>query len=108
MNTKALRGQLNRNTHRSSTMTPKTTLAMILTCTLMSAGMAQADHNNPWAGENDVTLSKNHDANQARSIGTPGEDEMRGVMTRSAKGKLGGTGAGKGGQGGEGGKGGGH
>lgn len=72
-------------------MTHKTTLAVILAATAFSAATAQAAHNNPWAGEEDVVLSIYHDANQAKSIGTPGEDEMRGVMSRNANGKLGGT-----------------
>jgi len=50
---------------------------------------AHADHNNPWATADDVVLSKNHEANQAKSADTPGNDEMRGVMVRSAHGKLG-------------------
>ncbi|MCO4843931.1 MAG: hypothetical protein KC439_13700 [Yoonia sp.] len=30
-----------------------------------------ANHGNPWAGEDDVVLSKYHDANQLKSVGTP-------------------------------------
>lgn len=92
-------------------MTNMTTLGVALGLALMS-GAAQADHANPWATAEDTVLAKNHDANQARSIGTPGEDEMRGVMARNARGKLenpqgggaagnsglGGGGAGKGGR----------
>jgi len=71
--------------------------SLCLAC-LMAAlsGPALADHANPWATEDDVVQSKNHDANQAGSIDTPGEDEMRGKMTRSAHGKLGGERADKG------------
>ncbi len=39
-----------------------------------------ANHGNPWAGEDDVVLSKYHDANQLKSVGTPGEEEMKGVV----------------------------
>ncbi|WP_420324803.1 hypothetical protein [Mameliella sp.] len=68
-------------------MTNKTMLAAAIGFALISASV-QADHANPWAGEDDTVLSRNHDANQARSIGTPGENEMRGVMNRRAHGKL--------------------
>ncbi|WP_421904558.1 hypothetical protein [Mameliella sp.] len=68
-------------------MTNKTMLAAAIGFALISASV-QADHANLWAGEDDTVLSKNHDANQARSIGTPGENEMRGVMNRRAHGKL--------------------
>jgi hypothetical protein len=44
---------------------------------------ASAAHNNPWATPEDDVLAKNHDANQEQSIGTPGEDEMRGTMDRN-------------------------
>ncbi|MBV7392579.1 hypothetical protein [Mameliella sediminis] len=80
-------------------MTCKTTLAAALGLVLMS-GAALASHANPWATADDTVLEKYHDANQAKSIGTPGEDEMRGAMTRKARGKLedpqGGTGGGGG------------
>jgi hypothetical protein len=56
----------------------------------MLSGVALADHGNPWATEDDVVLSCYHEENQARSIDTPGEDEMRGRTVRSASGKLGG------------------
>lgn len=72
---------------RSSELTTKTTFATAIGIALMSAPV-QAEHANPWAGEDDTVLAKNHDTNQARSIGTPGEDEMRGVMNRRAHGKL--------------------
>ena len=72
-------------------MTPKIQLAIFLATAVMTAGTVQAAHNNPWAGEDDVVLEKFHDANQAKSIGTPGETEMRGVMGRNANGKLGGS-----------------
>lgn len=42
-----------------------------------------ADHGNPWAGEDDVVFSKYHDANQLKSVGTPGEDEMKGVVAQN-------------------------
>ncbi|SNS95476.1 hypothetical protein [Antarctobacter heliothermus] len=94
-------------------MTFKTTMTLAIGLAMLS-GAVQADHANPWATAEDTVLSKNHDANQAKSVGTPGEDEMRGAMTRAARGKTGdaqgyggGTGGGKGGAGkGGGGKGG--
>ena len=87
-------------------MTIKTTLAVAMGLAVLSSAV-QADHGNPWATADDTVLSKNHDANQARSEGTPGEDEMRGALTRNARGKLedpqgggfgGGGGGGKGGR----------
>ncbi len=53
---------------------------------------ALANHANPWATEDDEVLAQFHDVNQAKSIGTPGEDEQNGRMNRSAFGKLGGAG----------------
>ncbi|GAA3867484.1 hypothetical protein [Celeribacter arenosi] len=52
------------------------------------AAPAFAGHNNPWATANDVILEQYHTENQAQSINTPGEDEMRGVMVQRARGKL--------------------
>ncbi|SMX36961.1 hypothetical protein [Maliponia aquimaris] len=75
----------------------KPLLALTTATLLASAGAALADHGNPWATAEDTVLSRNHDANQAKSQGTRGEDEMRGVMTRSAHGKLGSTPSGQGG-----------
>ena len=49
---------------------------------------AVAGHANPWATSEDTVFSQYHDINQARSIGTPGEDRMLGVMTRNAYGKM--------------------
>ncbi|CUH77624.1 hypothetical protein [Tropicibacter naphthalenivorans] len=84
----------------------------------LTAGAALAGHANPWTTDTSILLEQYHDTNQARSIGTPGEDEMRGVMTQNAFGKLsddaggaqdnaqGGSSA-RGGNGGNGGKGGG-
>ncbi|MGP6088761.1 hypothetical protein [Antarctobacter jejuensis] len=57
----------------------------------LGSGAALADHGNPWATAEDTVLSKNHDANQLKSAGTPGEAEMRGVLTRNAFGKTGGS-----------------
>jgi hypothetical protein len=74
----------------------------------MTVSPALANHANPWATGDDVVLSRFHDENQARSADTPGEDEMRGKMTRSANGKTGESGstrsgsASKGGQSGNG------
>ncbi len=65
----------------------KTLTATVAILALFS-GAAFASHANPWATEDDTVLAKNHDDNQVRSVDTPGEDEMNGVMTRSARGKL--------------------
>lgn len=92
-------------------MTIKTTITLTIGLVMLSAAV-QADHANPWATAEDTVLSKKHDANQAKSVGTPGEDEMRGAMTRAARGKTGDArgngGGGKGGTGKGGGKGGGN
>lgn len=60
-------------------------MAVALICV---AGPILAAHANPWATETDSVNSQYHDSNQARSADTPGEDEMRGVMVRAARGKL--------------------
>jgi len=60
---------------------------------VMTMSSALADHANPWATDDDVVLSRFHDDNQARSADTPGEDEMRGKMSRSANGKTGASGS---------------
>lgn len=61
----------------------------LLAATLfIAAGPALADHANPWATDNDTVLSQFHEENQAQSEDTPGEDEMKGRMVRSARGKL--------------------
>ncbi len=52
---------------------------------------AMAAHANPWAGDDDSVPAANHDSNQAKSVGTPGQDEMNGAMSRSAHGKMGTT-----------------
>jgi len=86
---------------------------MVMTAVVMVlGGPALAGHANPWATEEDTILSKNHEENLAKSVDTPGEDEMLGVMVQNARGKLapdvgsaasggnggrGGEGAGKGG-----------
>ncbi|MBS0122736.1 hypothetical protein [Thetidibacter halocola] len=92
------------------------TLAASAALVLGATGLAMADHGNPWAQEGDTVLSQNHETNQAFSADRPGEDEMRGALTRNAFGKTGGSsgkGADKGGKGkgpgeGKGGKGRGH
>ena len=55
---------------------------------ILTAAPVFAGHANPWAGDDDTVQSKNHDANQSKSIDTPGEDEMRGRMEQTARGKL--------------------
>lgn len=57
---------------------------------LVSVAPAMAAHNNPWAGQDDTVLARNHDENQAQSIGKPGEDQMRGITAQSANGRIGG------------------
>ncbi|ANT62291.1 hypothetical protein AYJ57_17870 [Salipiger sp. CCB-MM3] len=47
-----------------------------------------AGHANPWADGDDTLNMQYHDANQAKSLDTPGQDEMRGNMVQSAHGKL--------------------
>ncbi|WP_139792778.1 hypothetical protein [Pseudophaeobacter leonis] len=65
----------------------------------VSANPAFADHGNPWAEEDDVVRSQFHDVNQAKSVGTPGQDEMKGAMVQSAQGKQGSANRGSGGVG---------
>ena len=45
-------------------------------------------HGNPWATEDDVLQMQYHAANLVQSVGTPGEDEMRGTKVQTARGKL--------------------
>jgi hypothetical protein len=80
----------------------KTTRTLILGAVIAVATgpAALAAHNNPWATEDDVVLAKKHDANQLRSIGTPGEDEMRGNMKQTGASTTGGGNRGGGGSGG--------
>mgnify|MGYP006876583856 CR=1 FL=1 len=62
---------------------------MVMTAVVMVlGGPALAGHANPWATEEDTILSKNHEENLAKSVDTPGEDEMLGVMVQNARGKL--------------------
>ncbi|SSC64884.1 hypothetical protein [Ciceribacter selenitireducens] len=56
---------------------------------LLAMTPAMASHNNPWATAEDTVLEKYHDENQAKSEGTPGEDEMYGGKTGVAFGKTG-------------------
>ncbi len=49
-----------------------------------------AEHNNPWSGAEDIIQGKNHDANQEKSVGTPGKDEMNGQMAQTANTNAGG------------------
>ncbi|MCC1491905.1 hypothetical protein [Cognatishimia sp. F0-27] len=56
-----------------------------LFCALWAGANAlSAGHANPWAGPDDVVNARFHDANQARSIDTPGEDEMHGHQAGNA------------------------
>lgn len=71
-----------------------TPLALAVIALSGSISALEAGHANPWTDDLSEVLEKNHDSNQARSADTPGEDEMRGVMTRNAHGKTGGSAAG--------------
>lgn len=66
----------------------KKTIAGALALSLVAGQAALASHANPWATEDDEVNAQYHDANQAQSVDTPGEDEQRGVMQRNARGKL--------------------
>jgi hypothetical protein len=79
-------------------------LSVLMTTPVLAA------HNNPWATAEDTVLGKNHDANQEQSVGTPGEDEMRGEGAQDPdRGSgRGGQSRGGGGQGRDGGGGNGH
>ena len=59
--------------------------AMVLS---LAAQGVWAGHANPWASEDDELVMQYHDDNMEQSIGTPGEDEMKGVMMGHARGKL--------------------
>ena len=56
----------------------------------LAAVSALAAHNNPWAGSDDTVLAKEHDANQEKSLDTPGEDQMRGALNQNVSPKAGG------------------
>lgn len=82
----------------------------------LSTAPVWADHGNPWAGPDDEVKSQFHDANQEKSLNTPGEDEMHGQTNRNVSPNAGrgaaghanaGTGGSRNGGGGNGG-GGGH
>jgi hypothetical protein len=60
-------------------------LAVGAALAVIAATPVLADHNNPWATPEDTLLAQNHDDNQEQSVGTPGEDEMRGVMVQDAR-----------------------
>ncbi|MBR9891745.1 hypothetical protein GYB14_08615 [bacterium] len=72
------------------------TLALAVIALTGSASTLAAGHANPWTDDLSEVREKNHDSNQAKSADTPGEDEMRGVMSRNAHGKTSGTAAGSG------------
>jgi hypothetical protein len=72
----------------------------------VSANPAFAAHGNPWAEDDDVVFSQFHDENQVKSIGTPGQDEMRGDRALTGAGKVGSANRGSGGGAGNGGGGG--
>lgn len=75
-------------------------IALSLSLAVLTGSPALAAHNNPWATPEDTLLAQNHDENQLASVGTPGEDEMRGVMVQNANQTGGTAGQGDGGQGG--------
>ena len=72
-------------------------LAAASALAFVAASPAVASHANPWAGEDDEVNAQYHDVNQARSAGTPGQDEMKGRQVGGAVGKTGGGAEGKGG-----------
>lgn len=63
----------------------------------VSATPAFAAHGNPWAEDDDVVFSQFHDENQVKSIGTPGQDEMKGDRALTGAGKTGSANRGSGG-----------
>ena len=67
------------------------TAAVAAAFALATATLVHAGHANPWADADDTVLEQFHDTNQTRSIDTPGEDEMRGVMVQKAFGKTSGV-----------------
>ncbi|GKY86997.1 hypothetical protein [Sinisalibacter aestuarii] len=67
-------------------MTLAKSFALLLAGTVATPLLAA--HNNPWMSTEDTVLMQYHDENLAQSEGTPGEDEMLGVMVRDAYGKL--------------------
>lgn len=75
-------------------------IALSLSLAVLTGSQALAAHNNPWAAPEDTLLAQNHDENQLASVGTPGEDEMRGVMVHNANQTGRNAGQGNGGQGG--------
>lgn len=60
----------------------------------LSVAPVLADHGNPWAGPDDEVKSQFHDANQEKSLNTPGEDEMHGQTNRDVGPDAGGSSAG--------------
>lgn len=66
-------------------------IALSVALVSLSVSPVLAAHNNPWAGADDTVLAKNHDGNQEKSIGTPGEDEMRGQMNQNVNSNAGGS-----------------
>lgn len=49
----------------------------------LSTAPVWAAHGNPWAGTDDEVNAQFHDVNQAKSLNTPGEDEMHGQTNRN-------------------------
>lgn len=74
---------------KSKTYTHLLAPALVTAVWAVASTPVIAAHANPWADEDDEVQEQYHDVNQAKSEGTPGQDEMNGVMTRSAHGKLG-------------------
>jgi hypothetical protein len=77
------------------------TIVAALAVATVSTAPAFANHNNPWAGPDDILLSKKHDSKQEKSIGKPGQDEMRGNLRQEGAKTTGGPGRGSGGTGGK-------
>lgn len=68
-------------------MSTYTTLIATLVVSSLCAP-ALASHANLWMDDEDKVLIQFHDVNQEQSLSAPGEDEMRGAMTRKAHGKT--------------------
>ena len=62
------------------TLSNSVPLGLVLLTLLVAPVLA--DHGNPWAGPDDEVKSQFHDANQEKSLNTPGEDEMHGQTNR--------------------------
>lgn len=65
-------------------------IALLSTLAYLVGAPAFAAHANPWADETDTVQQQYHEANQAKSVDTPGEDEMKGEMAQNVSSNAGG------------------